>query len=172
MILGRPDAILHVTTKRPRPDRLQPLGMIEKGEVLFDLDVPEVVPITDKRRVQLINQRRQFPFRWNFLVTAPPFDSQADILRSGILDNAPQCLPDPLQIGWSGGFPLLHCPNFFSDVFAGKKFSTFRQTDQQIGYRTDPDLPQMEHDERSAQAVGEIDCLKCLLDRALAVLWD
>ena len=35
MILGRPNAILHVTTERARTDRAQPFGMIEECEVLL-----------------------------------------------------------------------------------------------------------------------------------------
>src|SRR5438270_3078610 len=51
MILRRPNAILHVTAKRARTDLAQPLGMIEKRDVLLDLDVTEVVPVADLRRI-------------------------------------------------------------------------------------------------------------------------
>src|SRR5256885_17271359 len=51
MILGRPDAILHVTAERPWTDLAKPLRMIEEGEVLFDLNVSEIVPVTDLRRI-------------------------------------------------------------------------------------------------------------------------
>src|SRR6266436_8349185 len=54
MILGRPDAILNMAAKRAGTDLTEPFGMIEKGEVLFDLNVPEVVPITDLRRVEFV----------------------------------------------------------------------------------------------------------------------
>jgi hypothetical protein len=49
MILGRPNAILDVTAERARTDLTKPFRMIEKGEVFFDLDVTEVVPVTDLR---------------------------------------------------------------------------------------------------------------------------
>src|ERR1700693_1650092 len=75
MVLGRPDAILNVTAKRARTDLTQPVGVIEKREVLLDLDVPEIVPVTNLRRTQFVEQRRQLAFAWNFFVTAAAFDS-------------------------------------------------------------------------------------------------
>ena len=49
MILRRPDAILNVTPECARTDLAKPFGMIEKSEVLFDLNVPKVMPVTDLR---------------------------------------------------------------------------------------------------------------------------
>ena len=46
MILRRPDAILHMTSKRARTDHAQPFFMIEEAEVLLDLNVTEIVPVT------------------------------------------------------------------------------------------------------------------------------
>ncbi len=46
MILTRPDAILKVAAKRALADCVQPLLMVEKTEILYDLDVPEIVPVT------------------------------------------------------------------------------------------------------------------------------
>src|SRR5437588_12811527 len=51
MILRRPNAILDVTTQRARTDLAQPFGVIEKRQVLLDLDVTEVMPVTNLRRV-------------------------------------------------------------------------------------------------------------------------
>ena len=38
MILRRPDAVLHMTTECTRANHAQPLCMIQKGQVLFELD--------------------------------------------------------------------------------------------------------------------------------------
>src|SRR5439155_25664234 len=54
MVLHRPDAILDMTAKGARTDLTKPFRMIEKGEVLFDLNVTEIVPITDLRRVEFV----------------------------------------------------------------------------------------------------------------------
>src|SRR5437588_12299673 len=51
MILRRPNAILDVTTERARTDLAQPFSVIEKRQVLLDLDVSEIMPITYLRRV-------------------------------------------------------------------------------------------------------------------------
>ena len=69
MILRGPDAILQVAAKSARADFLQPLRVIEKPEIFFDLNVPHVVPVTDVRRIQFVEQRRQFAFAGNFFIT-------------------------------------------------------------------------------------------------------
>ena len=47
MILSWPDAVLNVTAKSARSDLAKPLGVIEKREILLDLEVAEIVPVTD-----------------------------------------------------------------------------------------------------------------------------
>src|SRR5436309_16122092 len=54
MVLRWPDAILDMTAKGARTDLTKPFRMIEKGEVLFDLNVTEIVPITDLRGVEFV----------------------------------------------------------------------------------------------------------------------
>src|SRR6266536_4475698 len=53
MILGRPNAILDMATKSARSDLPQPLGVIDKRQVLLDLDVAKVVPVTDRKSTRL-----------------------------------------------------------------------------------------------------------------------
>src|ERR1700746_473188 len=54
MILGRPNAVLHMTAESAWSDLLEPLCVVEKLEVRFDLDVAEVVPVTKLRRVHFV----------------------------------------------------------------------------------------------------------------------
>ena len=49
MVLGRPNAILDMATKSTRSDLPQPLGVVDKRQILFDLNVTEVVPVTELR---------------------------------------------------------------------------------------------------------------------------
>ena len=44
MVLGRPDAILDMTSEGARPNPLQPFRVVEKSEVRLDLDMTEIVP--------------------------------------------------------------------------------------------------------------------------------
>src|SRR5438067_13531615 len=92
MVLRRPDAILDMTAKGAWTDLTKPLGMIEKGEVLFDLNVTEIVPVTDLRRVQFVEQHRQFAFARNFFVTAAAFDPQFYFFRYGVINDPTQTI--------------------------------------------------------------------------------
>ena len=90
--MRRPDAVLHVAAERAGTDRPQPLGMIEKCKVFFDLDVPEIMPVTDLRRIHFIEQRREFTLGWDFFISSPALDSQPDVLQSGTLNDAAQAI--------------------------------------------------------------------------------
>jgi hypothetical protein len=54
MVMGRPNAILYVTANRPRTNLPQPFFMIDERKIFLDLKMTEVVPVTDLRRVELI----------------------------------------------------------------------------------------------------------------------
>ncbi len=110
MISRRPDAVLHVTAERARANRAQPLGMIEKRQVFFDLSVTEVVPVAELRRSHLIKQRRQFTLSWDFFITAPAFEAHFDIFRSSVIDDAAQTIFHALQVSGRNAFAFLHRP--------------------------------------------------------------
>ena len=107
MILRRPDAILHMTAKRARPDRAQPFLVIDEAEVFLDLDVPHVVPVADLRRVQFVEQRRQFALARDFFVTAPAFDAEPDVFRGGVFHDRLQAFLHVREVSRRGRFALL-----------------------------------------------------------------
>ena len=53
MILSRPDAILHVTAKGAWSNRAQPFFVIKERQVLLDLNMSKVMPVTDQWRIKL-----------------------------------------------------------------------------------------------------------------------
>src|SRR5207245_9897045 len=59
MIVGRPNAVLEVTSERARRGRAQPFGVIEEGKIFFDLNVPEVVAVPDLRRIDCVEAPTQ-----------------------------------------------------------------------------------------------------------------
>src|ERR1700730_2884018 len=118
MILRRPDAILDVTANRARSDRAQPFGVSEKGEVLFDLDMSEVVPVTYKRRVQLIEQRGKFALGGDLFVTAAAFDPEFNFLGRSVFDDATKRFFHAFEIRRGGGFTFFHRANFVANVSA------------------------------------------------------
>src|SRR5690349_14109783 len=120
MVLRRPNAILNVTTESSGTDLAQPISVIEKREIFFDLNVSEVVPVTNLGRVEFIQQRGKLPFARNFFVTAAAFDSEFYFFARRVLDHAFQTTSYLFDIRRGGGFARLDRANFFANIFAGK----------------------------------------------------
>ena len=53
MIFRRPNAVLHVTAKRARTDQAQPFRVINEPQILLDLSVTEIMPVTELRAAHL-----------------------------------------------------------------------------------------------------------------------
>ncbi len=168
MVLRRPDAILDMTAKGTRTDLTKPLRMIKKGEVLFDLNVTEIVPVTDLRRIEFVEQRWQFAFVRNFLVTAAAFDPKLYFFRCGVLNDPAQTILHSIEMGRRSRFAFFDGTDFFPNVFAGKQFAFSSKFDQRIGHRFHRYFPEMHDDKGRAESLGEIDGLKGLFHRALA----
>ena len=75
VILGRPNTVLHMASKRARRDRPQPFLVVNEAKIFFDLNMPEIVPIAEHRRIQLVEQSWYLAFGRNFFVAAPSFDA-------------------------------------------------------------------------------------------------
>ena len=56
MISRRPDTVLHVAAKGARTDRAQPFGVINESQVLFNLRVTEIMPVTQLRGLHFLKQ--------------------------------------------------------------------------------------------------------------------
>src|SRR5256885_2010033 len=123
MILRRPNAILHVTTKSARPDLSKPFRVIEKGKVLFNLNVTEVVPVTDLRRVQFVEQRRQLALAWDFFVTAATFDSEFYFFRGGVFHDPLQTIFHALHVRGRSGFALLDRANLLPNIITRQELA-------------------------------------------------
>ena len=170
MILPRPDAILKMTTKRARTDLPEPFGVIEEAQVFLDLDVTEVVPVTELRRIQFVEQRRQLALVRNFFITAAAFDPEPDFLVRRIFGDAFQAFFHALEIRRRGGFAFFHRVDFLANIFAGKQFAFLGELDQSSVIGFIGTSPQMHDDKRRAETLREIDRLEGLLQRALAFL--
>jgi len=57
--------------------------------------------------------------------------------------------------------------DFLADVIAGEQLALAREFYERVGRWMHRHFAKMHDDERSAEPLGEVDCLKCLLDRAL-----
>src|SRR5437588_6168125 len=84
--------------------------MVEKGEVFLDLNVTEVMPITHLWRIELVQQRWQFTFAWNFFITTAAFDSEFHFFRRRVS-----------MIRFRPSFTSSRCP-----ADASSRFSTAR----------------------------------------------
>src|SRR6516165_12627014 len=92
--------------------------MINEPQVLLDLGVAKVVPVADLPRIQFVQQTRQLAFAWNFFVAAPAFQSDPDVFRSRVLNDAAQAILHPLQMSRGTSFARFHRLQLSSYVFA------------------------------------------------------
>src|ERR1051326_4357814 len=168
MILGRPDAILNMTAKGARTDLPQPFSVIEKLKIRLDLDMTKVVPISDLRRLQFLEEGGYLSFRRNLLVAAPSFDAELYLFWGGRFHNPAKTILHPSKISRCRGFPLFDCAKFFSDIFSGEQFPFFCHGNERIGNGMHFDFTQMQNNERSAETFGEVDGLQGLLESAFA----
>ena len=160
MILRRPNAILHVTAQRARTDRAQPFRVIDEAEVFLDLDVPDVVPVTDLRRVEFIEQRRDFALARNLFVAAPAFDPEPDIFRGGMFDDRLEAFLHVFEVSRRGRLAPRDRLHFPAHVFAGIHLARFGERDERLGHRLDRHLPKMKHDKGRPEPRREIDRLQ------------
>src|SRR4029077_16987537 len=168
MILRGPYTILHVTAQRARSDRAQPFFVIDEAEVFLDLDVTDVMPVADLRRVELVQHLREFALARNFFVAAAAFDAEPDLIRRSMLDYWFEAFLHVFQVTRRGRFPPGHCVYLPAHVFAGRHLAGLRQRDERLGHRLDRDVSKMKHDKGRPEPSREIDRLKRLLDGAPA----
>src|SRR5437016_13474669 len=109
-----------MAAKRTRTNRAQPLGMINEPKILFNLRVTEIMPVTELRRIHLLQKLRQFALGWNLFIGPAALDSQTDTFRTGILDHTAQAVLHVLQILGGISFSLLHGFYFQFHVIARK----------------------------------------------------
>src|SRR2546423_14155990 len=101
-----------MAAERAGPDLPEPFGMIDETEVFLDLDVPHVVPITELRRIQFVEERGQLAFAWDFFVATPAFHAEPDIFLRGVFGDALKGVFHPLEVGWRGCLARLNCFHF------------------------------------------------------------
>ena len=155
---------------RARADLAEPFRVIHKPEVFLDLDVPHVVPVTELRRIQLVEQRGQLAFARDFFVAAATFHPEPDIFFRGIFGDPFKRIFHALQIRRGLGLTCLHRLHFQADIFARKHFAFLRQREKLIGDRVHLHLTAMEDDKRRAEALREVDGLERVANGALAFL--
>ena len=116
MILGWPSQILHVATEGAGGDGAQPIRMIEKAEIFFNLNVTHIMPVADVWGRDFFEQPGHFALRWNLFVAAASFDAETDISGGGVGCDRLQTFLDPAQRHSSMFFPPSHGSDFFANV--------------------------------------------------------
>src|SRR5437868_2186848 len=127
MVLSRPVHILHVTANRARGDRPKPFGMIEKSKIFLNLDMSHVVPITDVRRRDFVEQWWYLPFRRDLFITTSPLDPEANILFRRPFNDRLEAFLHPGKMRRRRRLTRPHGVDFFSNIFARKQSAVLRQ---------------------------------------------
>ena len=125
MILGWPSHILHVATEGPCGNGVQPIGMIEKAEIFFNLNVTHIMPVTDVWGRDFLEQPGYFALRWDFFIAATGFDAEADISGGSVRRDRLQTFLNPAQRHSSASFPLSDSGDFFANVTSREQLALF-----------------------------------------------
>ena len=127
MVLSRPVHILHVTANRARGDPPKPFGMIEKSKIFLNLNMSHVVPITDVRRGDFIEQWWDLPFRRNLFVATAPLDPETNIFLRRPFNDRLEAFLNPGELRRGRLLARSHGADFFLNVFARKQPAVLRQ---------------------------------------------
>src|SRR5438105_605896 len=119
MILGWPFHIVDMTTEGSTGDHAQPIRMVEKPEIFFNLNMTHIVPVADMWRGDLFEQSKHFALRRNLLITAASFDAEPNISCSSMRDDRWQRFLDPVQRSDGPFFSLSHRCDFFANIIPG-----------------------------------------------------
>ena len=87
VVVTRPCGIMKVATDEPRGDGFHPFYVIKKPEVMFDLNMTEVMPVADMGKVKFVEDVDHFVLAGNFFKAMPTFDAEVDIFVGGVVDD-------------------------------------------------------------------------------------
>src|SRR6185312_15644674 len=127
VILSRPVHVLHMAADRTRRDRPKPFGMIDKSKIFLNLDMSHVVPITDVRRGDFIEQWWNLPLRRDLFITTSPLDSKTYIFLRGPFNDRLEAFLHPDEMHRRRLLARSHGVDFFSNIFARKQPAVLRQ---------------------------------------------
>ena len=117
VVAGGPLDVMDMTPDQVRGNFFQPLLMVEQAEVVFELDVTEIMPITDRRMVGEVSlESDHFAFRGHVLEAGPGFDRQLDSDFRSAVGEGGQRLDGAMEIERAEFFAFSHKRDFFLDV--------------------------------------------------------
>ena len=101
MVAGRPLDIVHMAAHEMRGDAFQPLVVIEQAEVVFELDVAEIMPVADPRVVgEVVLQSRHLAFGGHVLKVRARLNGQPDAEGGGPRGDRGNGIQRPLKVEW------------------------------------------------------------------------
>ena len=133
MILKWPFHVVHMTAKRARTHAIKPIPVVEQSQILLDVRVPEIVPISNVRFVEALEEILEFALRRHRLVVFAVFDANPDAFLRCIGQDFGQALQCSPRVFSARAFPTLHGLEFDSGKLLAEKSPFVHQSAQARG---------------------------------------
>ena len=106
---------MDMAADRERTGRLEPLPVVEEPEVVLDLRMAKIVPVTDMQGVKPAEEVGHLALARNCLIMLTIFDTELDPLGSGVIGQIGEAIENPLDIRFGEAFPASHSGKLLAD---------------------------------------------------------
>ena len=125
VIFERPFHVVDVTTERATTDAIKPVRMVEQRQILLDLRVPKIVPVTSVGSIEKSQKILKFAFGWDRFVMLTIFNAQPDALFGSIFSDSGQAFQNPSQVTYAGALATLNGGKLRTGKLFAEKFYLF-----------------------------------------------
>src|SRR6266516_2595593 len=133
MVARRELHVVDVKTHQPVRERSEMHGVMNEAEVLFDLRVAGIVPVTDGGAGKFPEEQREVTFERDFLQGFAVFDAQFDAARLGFNGQPRQHVVGKLEVLFFFQFPTADDFGTELFVFGGLLLAGGDHADQLVG---------------------------------------
>ena len=157
MISGRELHVVKVKTAQALGHRLEVQPVVDEAEVLLDLRVADVVPVTDVRVLESLEKKVPVGVDGDFLERLADLDAELDAAQARLLGDALEHFVGEVAVF---GFLFLSLDlgglaEFL--VFRRVLFSGLEQIDELVGVISHVDLAHVQHDQLGPEPIRHFD---------------
>ena len=144
-------------TAQSRSHRLEMQPVVDEAKVLLDLCMADIVPVTDRRVIESLEEKIPVRVDRDFLEVLANLDSQLDAAHGGLLGDPFKHLVREVAVFDLGLFPLQLRLLAELLVLGRVLFSRLEQVDQLVGVIPHIDLAHVQHDQLGSELIRHLD---------------
>lgn len=169
VVLEGPADIVDMAAEKSWGDAVEPLFVVEQGEVVFDVGVSEVVPVADIGVGDLVEKIVKLVLGGDGFVVFAVFDGEPDVFCGGVVGDFFYTIECAVEIGGAIGFAFFDGCEFGAGEFFAQELVVFYKVAQGAGEREAADASGVDDDEIGLEPFGHVDGLHGQLGCTLAI---